>query len=150
MGFFRRKQVWIPLVAILVLALVFSFFRGSEDTEELAFSDVIAAARDGRLERVHVVRRHADVTLRGDSTKYVVDLDARVDVVRALEDAGATIGGTSSGAVKVDFVAPSPYGNMLGLLIAYLPVIIFPFVLYYAVKLAVREALRERGADPLA
>ena len=147
MGFFKRKVVWMPIVGLLLVAFVFSFLRKSEETTDMAFSEVIAAARDGRLERVHVVRRHSDITLRDDGTEYVTDINAGVDVVRALEDAGATVGGSSSEAVDVDFAAASSFGNLVGLLISWLPVLLFPFVLYFAVKLGVREALRERETD---
>ena len=127
-------------------SLVFSFFRDAgEETTEIPFSDVIAAGRDGTLERVHVDRlgHSADVTLRGDETNYSSEINENSDVVLVLQGAGAIVGGTSPDAVVVDYEAPSGYGNTVAVLFSFVPWISFPFILYYAVLMGMRKALRE-------
>ena len=61
LDFIKKKQVWIPVVAILILAVLVSLFRGEEDRERIDFSEVLAAARAGEVGRIEVRETRLDV-----------------------------------------------------------------------------------------
>lgn len=133
-------------VIILLLAIVFSFFRKGDDTAgtTIAFSEVLEAGRDGRLETVHVDGRNLDVKLRDDEALYESVVGHDTDVASVFVESNIVLG-EPEGTI-LEFENDSAAGQWINLAIAFLPSVIFVVVLYFAVYWAVRRAMRERSA----
>ncbi len=111
----------------------------------MSFSDVVAAARNGRLERVNIRSSHIDVTLRGDATKYQAAVGDQTDIVRTLQDNGAEVGGNNPNGVEVTFDEPStlvPWVFWGAIWIGSM--VIFGVVIYFAFLFALRRSARDR------
>jgi ATP-dependent Zn protease len=100
--FFKRKIVWIPIVVLLVVALVFSFFRGGETHEDISFAEVVADAQSGKIQSIEITGPSLTVRLR-DNTTYSSRAGKDTDVTQVLQNAGVTVGGATPGAVDVSY-----------------------------------------------
>ncbi len=145
MRFFKRKIVWMPLAGIVVIALIFSFFRGASDQKKLAFSDVVELGRAGKLKSIEVRGSTLAVRVRDAETAYESQVGSDTDVTQALQSAGVVVGGDKPGSVMVSYDSPSPgwfswvfWIGMLG---------IFGLLIYFAVLFALRRARREEHAQ---
>lgn len=151
-AFLKDKAVWIPILGVILLLVVLSFFRGDspdDDVEVTTFTNAIAVAQRGEVEHIDVSWRSMRVQLR-DGTERRVWVGTRTDVVAALQGAGVPLG-ASDDAVSVSFVKPSsgigPYAIRLGV-----PLVMI-FVLYVVIRLGVRhgfEAYERRRGEPRA
>jgi hypothetical protein len=137
-GFVRQKRVWMPVVALLVIAVVVSFFRGEDQRTSLAFSDVVEAGRIGELEEIEVRGNTLHVRLRDSATLYESRVGDDVDLVAALREEGVTLG-TAPDSVQVEYRAPTAFGTWAGLAINLLFLVPFGLVMYFAVLFALRR-----------
>ena len=141
--FLKSKYIWIPLGLILVAAFVASFFAEEAPTTNLAFSEVIAAGRDGKLQSVAVDGKNLVVRMRGDNVDYRSRIDSGTDVVRALQEGGATVGGTGAGAVTVEYKGTSTVSAWFGIGLWVFSFLLFGGVVYVAVLFATRRARKQ-------
>lgn len=143
-----KRIVLIGFGGLLLLSVALSFIRGGDDgTRTMDFSDMIAAARDGKVERLNVRADTLTMHLRNDSETYRVNISGdELDLARTLQDSGVMIGGTSPTAIRISRDSPTSYGTWIGLLISIVPLPIFVLVLYYALRNAVREGLKRANA----
>jgi hypothetical protein len=132
--FLKRRIVWVPLAIVLAAVILLSFFRGSDNPPVLTFGDVLAYARAGQLERVDATGARLTIKLRGDEKEYRSYIGSGTDLTRALEDAGATVGGSDPKAVRVRFEP----GRSPPLLWPVYVIVILGAIIYFAVRLATR------------
>jgi cell division protease FtsH len=121
------------LILVAVVAIVYSFFGRSEGTESKPFSTVIADAKAGRLSEI--VASGDSLTVKpktGDEYKSRMEPDT--DLTKTLRDEGVEVGGP--GGLRVEFKKPSSFGNWLGLIISFLPLILFGAILIFFMRQA--------------
>lgn len=148
-NFLKKKQVWIPVVAILVLAILVSLFRADDDRERIDFSEVIAAARDGKVERIEVHGATLRVTLTGEGEIAYSRMDRDTAILDLLQNEGVTVGGPDG--VELDFRDPPAVGTWVGVLINFLPLALYLpltyLILYHIVRNGVAEGIRRSRRD---
>ena len=137
----RNSFIYL-LILVAVIAIVVSFFRDGEESESLTFSEVIAAGRcaadsdcDGqKLESIEISGQTLNVRMEDDETKYKSRVGKNTDVEQTLHDEGVEIGGAEG--VEIKYKNPPAYGNWIGLLINFLPLIVFGAILIFIMRQA--------------
>jgi hypothetical protein len=135
----REKWAIALLGGISLLAIVVSFFRTGDDPETIPFSEVLSEARDGRIERIEVRGASLEVTIAG-RPEVGSRIDRDTDLIGVLSDHDIPVGGDG---VEVQFKNPSPFGNWFALLFNLGVPAVFLIVVYYIVRNAVREGMRQ-------
>ena len=121
------------LILVAVVAIVYSFFGRSEGAKTEPFSQVIADAKAGRL---------SEITVSGDSLTvkpktgqaYKSRKESDSNVVDLLREEGVDVGGP--GGVLVQVKKPSSFGSWAGILISFLPLILFGAILIFFMRQA--------------
>jgi cell division protease FtsH len=121
------------LILVAVVAIVYSLFRRSDSVESKDISTVIADAKAGRIERIVVSDDSLTVEPKtGPEYKSRKENDSSVvDLLRA---EGVAVGGPDG--VQVEVKKPSGFGNWIGLLISFLPLILFGAILIFFMRQA--------------
>lgn len=136
------KWVLIVMGGIAVLAVVLSFFRSADESDqEIKFSEVLAAGRNGDIERIEVYGTSLDITFVGERDEWQSRMGLDTDLVAALEAEGITVGGTDG--IEVDFGSTSVGLDGLSPFINFVPLILFVVIFYYSIRNAVREGFRQ-------
>ncbi|MEX2245837.1 MAG: ATP-dependent zinc metalloprotease FtsH [Dehalococcoidia bacterium] len=131
----RNSFIYL-LILVAVIAIVVSVFRGGDKPETLTFSDVVNAGREGRLESIEVSGQSLTVKLKGEEKTYKSRVGESTDVEQVLQDNDVKIGGNSETSVQIKYKEPSGFGNWIGLLINFLPLIIFGAILIFIMRQA--------------
>ena len=144
---FKKKRVWIPIVAVLFAVLAFSFLHGTrDDATRIAYSDVLGAASSGRLQSVDVNGEFLDVRFIGDATRYTARINLSTDVARGIEDAAnhpetTATAGQASPAIRFNSTRHAAWVDWVVLLPG---IAAFGVVTYFAVFLAMRRGQNRR------
>jgi cell division protease FtsH len=131
----RNSFIYL-LILVAVIAIVVSFFRGGDSTKNLTFSEVVAAGRDGKLKSIEISGQSLNVQLKNDTAKYKSRVGQNTDVEQTLKDAGVVIGGSDDKSVDIKYASPSAYGNWIGLLISFAPILVFGAILIFMMRQA--------------
>ncbi len=131
----RNSFIYL-LILVAVVAIVFSFFRGGDSSKNLTFSEVVAAGREGKLQSIEVSGESLNVKLRNDTTKYNSRVGKSTDVEKVLGDNNVTIGGTGDKSIEIKYKEPSAYGNWIGILISFAPILVFGAILIFMMRQA--------------
>src|SRR3990170_4876771 len=129
----RNSFIYL-LILVAVIAIVVSFFRPPSNTETKDLSDVIALARSGQVESIEAQGDTLTVRLKNSSQVYKSRKESGSSIVEVLKDNGVQVGGQDGVDVKVK--EPSQFGNWIGLLINFLPLIIFGAILIFMMRQA--------------
>ncbi|MDP9237552.1 MAG: hypothetical protein M3P30_09190 [Chloroflexota bacterium] len=103
MGQFKLRNVAIHvLITIAIIAIVTSFFRGgsASGANSLAFSDVVQAGRDGKVDSIDVTGQSLSVRMKNDATVYHSRMAKDTDLPRVLIDSGVDLGGVTGVTVR--------------------------------------------------
>src|SRR3970040_2459061 len=115
----RNSFVYL-LILVAVIAIVVAFFRPSSgSSQKQDISTVIANAKAGQVDRIEVNGDNLKVKLN-DGTTYSSRKESSESVREILQDSGVEI--TS---IPIDVKEPSQFGDWIGLLIQFLPILIF-------------------------
>jgi cell division protease FtsH len=120
------------LILVAVVAIVYSFFGRSEGAESRDFSQVIADAKAGRVDEIIV--NGDSLTIKEGSEEYKSRKEEGSSIVQILHDEGIQVGGTDG--VKVSIQKSGGFGNWVGLLISFLPLILFGAILIFFMRQA--------------
>ena len=131
----RNSFIYL-LILVAVIAIVVSFFRGGSSTKNMTIGDVIAAGRDGKLKSIEVSGQGLTVELKNDAQKYTSRVGQNTDLEKTLTDNGIQIGGGGDKAVDVKYKAPSQWGAWTGLLVTFLPILVFGAILVFMMRQA--------------
>jgi cell division protease FtsH len=126
----RNSFVYL-LILVAVIAIVVAFFRpssGSSSKRDL--STVIGDARSGAIEKIEVNDNDLKVT-KTDGTVYDSRKEDGSSIVTVLTDNGADIS-----KIAVEIEKPSAFGNWLGLLLNFLPILIFIGLILFMMRQA--------------
>ncbi len=129
----RNSFIYL-LILVAVIAIVVSFFRPPSGTESKDLSEIIALARNGQVESIEAQGDSLTVHLKNDQRTYKSRKESGSSIVTVLKDNGVQVGGTDGVDVKVK--EPSQFGNWIGLLVNFLPLIIFGAILIFMLRQA--------------
>jgi len=131
----RNSFIYL-LILVAVIAIVVSFFRNGDSPKSMTFSDVITNGRDGKLKSIEISGQSLTAELNNDPQKYKSRIGKNTDVEQTLKDNDVQIGGTGDKAVEVKYKEPSAYGNWVGLLISFAPILVFGAILIFMMRQA--------------
>jgi cell division protease FtsH len=130
----RNSFIYL-LILVAVIAIVVSFFRDGEDAKSMNFSEVVAEAKDGNIRRIEVSGQNLDVEKRSEpDTTYESRIGENTDLEQILREENVPIGGT--GGVEIQYKSPSGFGNWIGILINFLPLLIFGAIFIFLMRQA--------------
>jgi cell division protease FtsH len=121
------------LILVAVVAIVFSFLNRGDDTPTKPFSQVLTDAEAGRVDKIEVDGDSLTVFLSNDE-KYKSRKEGDSSIVQILEDNNIPVGGEDG--IEVVVKEPSRFGNIFGILITFLPILIFGAILIFFMRQA--------------
>ncbi len=131
----RNSFIYL-LILVAVIAIVVSFFRSGDSTKNVSFSDVVAWGRDGQLKSIEVSGQTLTIEKKGDPAKYASRVGKNTDIEQTLKDNAVTIGGDGDKSVEIKYKEPSSFGNWIGILVNFLPLIVFGAILIFMMRQA--------------
>jgi cell division protease FtsH len=126
----RNSFVYL-LILVAVIAIVVAFFRpsgGGSSKKDL--SQVIADAKAGSVKKIEVKGNSLTVT-RDDNTKYTSRKEDGASIVQTLTDNQVDVS-----KIPVEIKEPSAFGDWLGLLLQFLPILIFIGLILFMMRQA--------------
>jgi len=129
----RNSFIYL-LILVAVIAIVVSFFRPPSGTESRDLSQVIDLARQGKVESIEASGDSLTIHLNDDQQTYKSRKESGSSIVEVLRDNGVEVGGANGVDVKVK--EPSQFGNLIGIFINFLPLIIFGAILIFMLRQA--------------
>ncbi|MPZ48441.1 MAG: ATP-dependent zinc metalloprotease FtsH [Dehalococcoidia bacterium] len=126
----RNSFVYL-LILVAVIAIVVAFFRpsgGSDARQDL--SQVISDAKGGSIEKIEVKGNELKVT-KTDKTVYSSRKEDNSSILQLLSD-----NGVDATRIPVEIKEPSAFGNWLGLLLNFLPILIFIGLIVFMMRQA--------------
>jgi cell division protease FtsH len=117
------------LILVAVVAIVYSFLGGRGDGLK---SKVITDGQNQDIEKITVDGDNLTVEL-DDGDKYKSRMESDASIVEVLREEGVEVGGSG---VEVVVKQPSRFGNVFGILITFLPILIFGAILIFFMRQA--------------
>jgi cell division protease FtsH len=121
------------LIIVAVGALFFNVFSRPEGLTTVPLTEVAQEAKKGNIEEIVVSGDELMVTL-ASGEKVRSNKDRTSDITEVLRNLGVTEDQLSS--ISLQFKEPSEFGNWLGLLTSFLPVILFGGLLLFMMRQA--------------
>jgi cell division protease FtsH len=128
----RNSFIYL-LILVAVVLVVVMMFRPSETGGELSLAELIDAAQAGNIDRIEVERDSLTVYLQGQTEPVLSRKEASSSIEEILRDNGVAVG---VDGVNVKVLGPSQFGNVFGLLLNFLPLIIFGAILVFMMRQA--------------
>ncbi|HLG10979.1 MAG TPA: ATP-dependent zinc metalloprotease FtsH [Dehalococcoidia bacterium] len=126
----RNSFVYL-MILVAVIAIVVVFFRPSSDsTTTQPLSTVIADAKDGNIEKLEVEGNKLTVKTSGGS-EYTSRKEEGASIVSILSENGIPAEG-----VNIEIKEASKLGDWLGLLLNFLPILIFIGLIFFMMRQA--------------
>ncbi|PKN82994.1 MAG: cell division protein FtsH [Chloroflexi bacterium HGW-Chloroflexi-9] len=125
----RNVFVYLLILVALVLVVVM-VFRPSSTAGDQPISFVIAEAKAGRVESILVQGDNLTVRLKGQAEPIRSRKENASSVEEILRDNGVTQG------VEITVKGPSSFGSVFGLMLNFLPLIIFGAILFFMMRQA--------------
>ncbi|MSQ61347.1 MAG: ATP-dependent metallopeptidase FtsH/Yme1/Tma family protein [Dehalococcoidia bacterium] len=127
----RNSFIYL-LILVAVTAVLFSFFQSGTGKESKPFGTVIEDAKAGRIERIKV----SDDTLAltyNDGREFTSRKETGATIAELLQQAGVH---TGPNGVQVEVAEPSQFGSILGLMLNFLPILIFVGIIIFMMRQA--------------
>ena len=127
----RNSFVYL-LILVAVIAIVVAFFRPSSDTGgKKDLTTVITDAKAGSVEKIEVEGNKLTVRLK-NGTNYESRKEDGASIVSILSENGVT----DVSQIPIEVKSPSAFGDWLGLLINFLPILIFIGLILFMMRQA--------------
>jgi cell division protease FtsH len=126
----RNSFVYL-LILVAVIAIVVAFFRpssGGNSRKDL--STVIADAKAGAVKKIEVKGNTLKVT-KDDNTAYTSRKEEGASIVQTLTDNQVDVS-----KIPVEIKEPSAFGDWIGLLLQFLPILIFIGLILFMMRQA--------------
>ena len=130
----RNSFIYLLILAAVVLVVVM-FFRPAAGSRDVPLSYVIEQAQAGNVRTIEVTGDSLVVTLETEQEPVRSRKEASASVEEILRENNIAVG-TGDDAVEVVVNGPSQFGNIFGLLINFLPLIIFGAILIFMMRQA--------------
>ena len=127
----RNVFVYLLILVALVLVVVMVFQPAAS---ERPISEVIALAKDGKVESIEISTDTLLVKRKDQAEPIRSRKESASSVQEILKDAGVPVGG--SNGVRVEVKGPSQFGNAFGLLLNFLPILLFGGLLIFMMRQA--------------
>jgi len=131
----RNSFIYL-LILVAVVAIVFSFFKGGDNSKNLTFGELITAGQESRLQSIEASGQNLNVRLKNDSTKYNSRIGNNTDLEKVLKDNNIQIGSAGDKTVELKYKEPSQWGAWTGLLITFAPILVFGAILIFMMRQA--------------
>jgi len=128
----RNSFVYL-LILVAVVLVVVMLFRPSSSGKEQPLSYVISQALDGNVREIAVEGDNLTVALIDGST-ITSRKESASSVEQIFRENGVAVGGDTGVAISVG--GPSQFGNIFGLLLNFLPLILFGGILIFMMRQA--------------
>ena len=129
----RNSFVYL-LILVAVVLVVVMLFRPSGGGTERDISFVISQAQAGNVQRIEVEGDNLTVTLKDSSTPITSRKESSSSIEQILRENSIPIGGDAG--IEIQVSGPSQFGNVFGLLLNFLPLIIFGGILIFMMRQA--------------
>ena len=129
----RNVFVYLLILVALVLVVVM-VFRPATASSEKPISEVISLAQQGKVESIEVNTDNLTVKLKNQAEPIRSRKEESASVQEILKDANVTVGGDKGVSVVVK--GPSQFGNVAGLLLNFLPIIVFGALIIFMMRQA--------------
>src|SRR5262245_27045297 len=129
----RNSFVYL-LILVAVIAIVVAFFRpSSSSTSKEDFSAVIRDAKAGTVQKTELNDNDLKVTVQEGDTKrsYTSRKEASLSLVEALQR--ESVDWTK---IPIEVKEPSRFGDWVGLLVQFLPILIFIGLILFMMRQA--------------
>ncbi len=129
---FKSVVVYV-LIAIAIVSIVLSIVRRGSDpaANDLAFSDVVQAARDGRVDSIDATGQSLSVRMKDDRKTYHSRISKDTDLTRILLDSGVTVGGASGVTVRYHDAGGTSWARKL---VQFAPVLVFGAIILFRLR----------------
>ncbi|MDO8672617.1 MAG: ATP-dependent zinc metalloprotease FtsH [Dehalococcoidia bacterium] len=127
----RNSFIYL-LILVAVIAIYFTIFPPTAGSQSMDITSVVEEARKGNIQEIQVQGDSLTV-IRKDKEKFTSRKETSASMFDILQKAGIK---TADGGVKVTIKEPSQFGNLLGLAINFLPLILFGGVLLFMMRQA--------------
>jgi cell division protease FtsH len=132
----RNSFIYL-LILVAVIAIVFSFFQPGSSTPSKDIGTVISDAQQGKVTKIE--ESGNSLTVYEGNQKFSSRKDDSTSIIQLLTDNKVPIGSdlpNGQQGVQVVIKAPSQFGNIFGVLINFLPLIIFGAILLFMMRQA--------------
>ncbi|MFQ5886438.1 MAG: ATP-dependent metallopeptidase FtsH/Yme1/Tma family protein, partial [Anaerolineae bacterium] len=129
---FKNGLVYL-LIIVAVGALFFNVFSPSEGLPTVPLTEVAQEAKKGNIKEIVVSGDTLTITLTSGE-KVRSNKDRTSDITEVLRNLGVTENQLSN--ISLQFKEPSEFGNWIGLLTSFLPVILFGGLLLFMMRQA--------------
>ena len=129
----RNSFIYLLILAAVVM-VVAMFFRPATGSREEPLSWVIAQAQTGNVHRIEVDGNRLTVTVLNEAEPVRSRKEASASLEELLRNNNVPTAG--EGAVEIAVKGPSSFGNVFGLMINFLPLIIFGAILIFMMRQA--------------
>jgi len=130
----RNSFIYLLILAAVVLVVVM-FFRPAAGSRDVSLAYVIEQAQTGNVRQIEVTGDTLVVTLETEQEPVRSRKESSASVEEILRENNIAVG-TGNDAVEVVVNGPSQFGNIFGLLINFLPLIIFGAILIFMMRQA--------------
>ncbi len=128
----RNSFVYLMILVAVVAIVVVVFRPSSNSTEDIDLSEVIAMARSGEIQKILVQGNNLEITENGGSE---ATLKSRKEEGSSIFELFAATG-VAEGAVNIEIKGDGGLGDWLGLLLGFLPILIFIGLIIFLMRQA--------------
>jgi cell division protease FtsH len=133
-GWFRNGFVYL-LIMVAVVALFFSFFSGPRESKGIEITTVATQVKDGLVKKIVVSGDDLKVEyVKPNMEPAISRKEHSVSLFDTLHNLG--VSDEAIAAIEVEVEQPSEFGNWLGLLTTFLPLLVFGAILFFMVRQA--------------
>ncbi|MHB8575127.1 MAG: ATP-dependent zinc metalloprotease FtsH [Dehalococcoidia bacterium] len=131
----RNSFIYL-LILVAVIAIVFSFFGNSGGPQNIGISQVLSDAKQGKVLKIEESGDGLTVTenVGSSQVKYHSRKETSASIFDILKAGG--VDPTATNAPTIVVKEPSQFGNWVGLLFNFLPLIIFGAILLFMMRQA--------------
>jgi cell division protease FtsH len=127
----RNSFVYL-MILVAVIAVVVVFFRPSGgETESQPLSTVIEHAKNKEIEKIVVDGDKLTVTPTGGEEEYTSRKEADASIFQILGE-----NGVDTSQVSIEVKEPSRFGNWIGILLNFLPLLLFIGLIFFFMRQA--------------
>jgi cell division protease FtsH len=120
------------LIIVAVIAIFFALFPRTGGTKEISLSTVIEMSQEGRVDSIELNGDSIAVTTR-DNQNFKSRKESDTSFMQLLNDAGVN---TGVGGVEINVKGSGGMGSIFGLLLNFLPLILFGGILLFMMRQA--------------
>ena len=127
----RNSFIYL-LIIVAVIAIFFTMMGSIGGTEEMDFSDVLALANEGQIQKIEVQGEKLTVYTGGEKFKSQIGKDT--DILEVFHNANIEVYGPEG--VNVKFKTGGGFGSVFTILINFLPLIFFGALILFMMRQA--------------